>query len=152
VDVAAPPGVYLHRNLGPNSDTLLRLYAEADVFVLPTHADCFTLAVIEAMASRLPVVACPVGGISELVLEGETGFLVPVGDVSALAGALSALILSPQRRAAMGARGRLVAEARFNSAINGRQILSIMQCVAERPDSRRQFEHRQEIPVGRSTR
>ncbi|HEX9414173.1 MAG TPA: glycosyltransferase family 4 protein, partial [Ktedonobacterales bacterium] len=82
--VADVPGVTIYRDFGPNDPGLHRLYETCDALVLPTRADCFSLASIEAMASGLPVITCPVGGIPEIVEDGRTGWLVPVGDGAAL--------------------------------------------------------------------
>jgi glycosyltransferase involved in cell wall biosynthesis len=62
--------------------------------------------VLEAMAMGRPVVASRVGGIPDLVVEGETGFLVPAGDAEALAQAATRLLADPSLRARMGAAGR----------------------------------------------
>jgi glycosyltransferase involved in cell wall biosynthesis len=67
-------------------------------------------AIIEAMAARLPVVATAVGGSPELVVDGETGILVPPSAPDRLAGALSRLLADPEMRRTMGARGRILAE------------------------------------------
>ena len=66
------------------------------------------------MAAGLPVVATNVGGVPELVVEGETGFLVPPGDPQALAGALERLLGDSALRRRLGAAGRLRAEERFD--------------------------------------
>jgi glycosyltransferase involved in cell wall biosynthesis len=121
------PNVFVYRDVAPNSETLRRLYAEADIFVLPTRADCFPLVIQEAMAAGLPVVATQVGAISEAVAHGETGLLVPQGDVRALRSAIEALSGDPSRRRCMGKAGRDVAELRFDSVTNGRKILDIME-------------------------
>jgi glycosyltransferase involved in cell wall biosynthesis len=65
------------------------LLASFDVFAFPSHFEGLCLAVIEAQAAGVPVVATPVGGIRETVIDGETGFLVPVGDPEALADRIS---------------------------------------------------------------
>ena len=65
------------------------LLASFEVFAFPSHFEGLCLAVIEAQAAGVPVVATPVGGIRETVVEGETGFLVPVGDPQALAERIS---------------------------------------------------------------
>lgn len=124
------PGVHVYRDVAPNSDVLKRLYATADLFVLPTLADCFPLVIQEAMAAGLPVIATDVGAIGEAVRDGETGLLVPPGDVRALGAALDALVSDRARRRAMGERGRALAEQRFDSAANARRILGIMRMVA----------------------
>lgn len=135
-DVTPAPGVHVYRDVAPNSDMLMRLYAQSDIFVLPTHADCFSVAAVEAMAAGVPVVTCQIGGIGEAVEHGRTGLLVPPGDVRALAAALSALIADPGRRTAMGIQGRLDAERRFDSTANVRRILATMKGLAPRRHDR----------------
>ncbi len=125
------PGIHVYRDIGPNSDQLLHLYRTADVFVLPTLGDCFSVACIEALACGLPVITCPVGGIPELLLDGENGLLVPPGDVRSLGAAIAALAGDETRRRGMGARGRALAEQRFDNTVNVRRILAIMRSVAE---------------------
>jgi glycosyltransferase involved in cell wall biosynthesis len=66
------------------------------------------------MAAGLPVVSSRVGGVPELVVDGETGILVRPGDASALAAALSSLIADPAKRRSLGAAGRARAEERFD--------------------------------------
>lgn len=125
-DVSPGPGVFVYRDVEPNSDLLKRLYATADVFVLPTLADCFPLVVQEAMAAGLPVVASDVGAISEAVSDGQSGFLVRSGDVPALASALMTLAHDWARRRTMGHYGRERAERMFDSAANARRVVGIM--------------------------
>jgi sugar transferase (PEP-CTERM/EpsH1 system associated) len=76
-------------------DDIPELLASMDVFVLPSLGEGISNTVLEAMASGLPVVATRVGGNPELVEDGVTGLLVPVGDVTALANALQTLIDDP---------------------------------------------------------
>lgn len=85
--------------------------ADADVFVLASPAEALGIAIIEAMAAGLPVVATDVGGIPELVQPGVTGELFAVRDHHALARKLIALLESPQRRKEMSAAALLAAEA-----------------------------------------
>jgi glycosyltransferase involved in cell wall biosynthesis len=113
--VAEEPGVRVHRGLSAGSEALQRLYREADAFVLPTLADCHSIASLEAMASGLPVVTTRVGANPEIVEEGETGFLVEAGDAGALARALTALVDDAGRARAMGQRGRRRAERLFDA-------------------------------------
>jgi glycosyltransferase involved in cell wall biosynthesis len=70
-------------------------------------------AVLEAMASELPVVATRISGNEELVAEGETGLLVPVEDAAALGETLRSLIEDPERRKAMALAGRRRVEKSF---------------------------------------
>jgi glycosyltransferase involved in cell wall biosynthesis len=112
------PGVFVYRDLGPNDPRLHHLYETADALVLPTRADCFSLASIEAMASGIPVITCGVGGIPEIVENGRSGWLVPVGDGAALYQAIDALLADPMQADAMGRRGRAIVEQRFDAAKN----------------------------------
>ncbi|HLJ69541.1 MAG TPA: glycosyltransferase family 4 protein [Chloroflexota bacterium] len=129
--VKLEPGISVYTNVTPNSDLLRRLYAKADVFVLPTHADCFPVAVQEAMAAGLPVIASDVGAIGEAVIPAETGMLVPPGDPAALREALLAMAHDLPARRAMGARARRIAELKYDSAANAHRILDIMLHLVE---------------------
>lgn len=82
------------------------LLAQADVFALASRYEPLGLAVLEAMAAGLPVVATAVDGLRDLIEPGVTGELVPSGDPDALASALVALLQAPERLLAMGAAGR----------------------------------------------
>jgi glycosyltransferase involved in cell wall biosynthesis len=77
-----------------------------DFFVLPSLWEAFPIAVLEAMACALPVVATAVGGTVDLVRDGENGLLVAPGDAGALAGAMARLAADAPLRASMGARGQ----------------------------------------------
>jgi glycosyltransferase involved in cell wall biosynthesis len=90
------------------------LLAAADVFVLSSVSEGLPVSVLEAMAAELPVVASRVGGLSELVVDGETGLLVPPRDADALAAALGRLVADPGLRREFGAAGRAYAESRFD--------------------------------------
>jgi glycosyltransferase involved in cell wall biosynthesis len=90
------------------------LLATADVFVLSSRSEGMPVSVLEAMAAELPVVASRVGGVPELVVDGETGFLVRPADPRALATALAWLVDHRELRARLGAAGRVRAETRFN--------------------------------------
>ncbi|RLE96431.1 MAG: glycosyltransferase family 1 protein [Thermoprotei archaeon] len=83
------------------------VYRSADVVAVPSlYGEAFGIVALEAMATGRPVVASRVGGLSELVIGGETGVLVPPGDPEALAEALRALYEDEELRAQMGRRGR----------------------------------------------
>jgi glycosyltransferase involved in cell wall biosynthesis len=89
------------------------LLAGADVLALPSAAENCPLVVLQAMAAGVPVVASGVGGVPELVVDGETGLLVPPGDVAALADALRNLLRDKGLRDRMGAAGRARVERAF---------------------------------------
>jgi glycosyltransferase involved in cell wall biosynthesis len=79
-----------------------RLYADSAVFVLPSRSEGLSIAVCEAMAVGLPVVATDVGEIRDVVVPGENGELFGVGDVDAFVAATDAMLRDPERRATMG--------------------------------------------------
>ena len=85
---------------------LLRLYARAAVVVCPSHREGFGVVCAEAMASGRPVVAGAVGGLLDLVVDGETGLLVPPRDPAALRAALERLLADGELRRRLGAAGR----------------------------------------------
>lgn len=85
----------------------------ADVFVLPSHREGVPVAILEAMACGLPVVSTSVGGIPEVVMDSVTGYLVEVGDLSALSAKLEQLINEPELRRRMAARARALVHDRF---------------------------------------
>ena len=94
---------------GPKyNEEKLAWYRKADVFLFPTfyHYEAFPLVNLEAMQYSLPIVSTPEGGIPEMVVDGETGFLVPQQDVEALAQKLTLLIEDPFLRLKMGEAGK----------------------------------------------
>jgi glycosyltransferase involved in cell wall biosynthesis len=88
--------------------------AALDVFVQPSRYEGLGVALLEAMAAGLPVVASRVGGIPETVQAGRTGLLVPAEDPEALAAAITELLRDPDRAARMGAEGRKRVLAEFS--------------------------------------
>jgi glycosyltransferase involved in cell wall biosynthesis len=95
-------------------DDVPELLAALDVLVHPSvEPDTLPTAVLEAMAAARPVIASAIGGIPELVVDGETGLLVPPGDHHALAAALRSLLTDPAGRRAMGEAGRARVLDRF---------------------------------------
>jgi glycosyltransferase involved in cell wall biosynthesis len=89
-------------------------YRDMDILLMPTVREGFGLAVAEAMASRLPVVASDCSAIPELVDEGAGGHLCPVGDVKTFAEKINLLAASPGLRKTMGEYNREKAEQRFS--------------------------------------
>jgi starch synthase len=93
---------------------VVQLYSHAAVFVCPSIYEPFGLINLEAMACGTPVVASRVGGIPEVVVDGETGRLVEPGNVGALAEALRQALADPARARRMGEAGRRRVEAHFS--------------------------------------
>jgi glycosyltransferase involved in cell wall biosynthesis len=129
-----PPcsGVRVHHGLNAGSPKLLSLYQEADVFVLPTMGDCFSIASMEAMAIGLPVVVTNVGGISDIIEQGRSGYLVARGDARALNQALESLVDDPEKRRAMGARGREIVESKFNAERTAERLMAVLSSIVRR--------------------
>jgi glycosyltransferase involved in cell wall biosynthesis len=95
-------------------DRLAQLYARAAVVACPSHREGFGVVCAEAMAHGRPVVASAVGGLLDLVVDGETGVLVPPGDVPALRGALQRLLADGELRRRLGAAGRTRVREHFS--------------------------------------
>ena len=92
------------RFLGARSDIPALLRA-SDLFVLPSRYEGFPLALLEAMAAEVAVVATRIAGVDELVVDGQTGTLVEAGDSSALGTAISSLLGDADRRQELATRG-----------------------------------------------
>jgi glycosyltransferase involved in cell wall biosynthesis len=100
----------------PGQADITSLLQQSSLLVLSSLQEGLPNVVLEAMAAGLPVVATDVGGLPELVQQGETGWLVAPKDVPALAGAISHLLVHDQVRTAFGEAGRKRAEERFSLA------------------------------------
>lgn len=92
-----------------------QLLRASSLVVLPSEHEALPTTLIEAAACGVPVVATDIDGIPEVVIDGETGLLVPLGDEEALARNVTALLGDAPRRARMGQNARAMAEDRFNS-------------------------------------
>jgi colanic acid/amylovoran biosynthesis glycosyltransferase len=101
-------------------DRVRQFHADADVFLLPSvvgadgSEESQGLALIEAQASGVPVVASAIGGVPESLRDGVTGHLFPAGDSEALAERLTRLLAHPEQRVAMGRAGRAFVEQHFD--------------------------------------
>lgn len=118
--------VRVHCGLRANSPKVLQLFAQADIFCLPTLADGSPIAALEAMATGLPVLVGSVGGVPELIDEGMTGFLVKPGDPADLDNKLHALIEDAGLRRRVGDAARRVCEDHFNVDRQLREILAVI--------------------------
>ena len=94
-------------------ESVSELLPLADLMLMPSELESFGLAALEAMACRVPAISTRVGGVPELIEDGVTGCLFPVGDVEAMAGCAIALLQDPQRLDAMGAVARQTAQDHF---------------------------------------
>lgn len=117
-DVGAGDGV---RFLGARND-VPDLVGALDLACLSSAFEGSPLSVMEYMEAGKAVVATRVGGVPDLVIDGETGLLVPPQDPPALAAALAALLLAPERRARMGEAGRRRRREKFSIEATARQV------------------------------
>jgi glycosyltransferase involved in cell wall biosynthesis len=98
-------------------DDVPSIMKAADIFVLPAPAEPFGLVVVEAMMAALPVIAIDNGGPSEIVIDEQTGFLVPLDDVKALSHAVKELIEDTNQSLTMGTQGQRRAKAVYSSNV-----------------------------------
>jgi glycosyltransferase involved in cell wall biosynthesis len=119
-------------------DDVPDLLASFHVFVLPSLFEGLCLAVLEAQAAGVPVVATPVGGVRETVVDGETGAVVPVGDAAALAGAVSRLLDAPARALKLAEEARRRVGERFSEGRMVTETLALYGLAAGRPTERDQ--------------
>jgi glycosyltransferase involved in cell wall biosynthesis len=99
--------------------------AEVDALVLPSHVEGLPVVILEAMARAKPVIATPVGGTAELVVDRVTGILVPPGDVEALSGALAWLAEHADEARQLGEAGRRRVEEDFSEEAMTRRVLEV---------------------------
>jgi glycosyltransferase involved in cell wall biosynthesis len=106
-----------------------RLLPQFDVVAIPSRSEAFSLVAAEAYAAARPVVATQVGGLRELVRDGDTGWLVPPEDPAAMARAIEAAVRDPERRERMGAAGRRFFEERLHADIMAEGTLRVYRTV-----------------------
>jgi glycosyltransferase involved in cell wall biosynthesis len=114
--------------LGQRTD-VDRLLARAQISLLATNWEGFPLSILEAMRAGLPVVASDVGGVSEAVQDGETGYVVPRADVHRLRNRLEGLLRSADLRGRLGAAGRARYEQHFTLDHMVEETLEVYQSV-----------------------
>lgn len=102
--------IYNGRKYG---DEKLFFFKKADLFVLPTFNECFPLVLLEAMEQGLPCISSAIGGTTEIVDEGKTGFLVPCREVEPLAERIGILLKNEALRKRLGEAGRIKFEKEY---------------------------------------
>jgi colanic acid/amylovoran biosynthesis glycosyltransferase len=109
------------------SDRVPDHYARADVFCLPSFAEGVPVVLMEALASEVPVVTTRIAGVAELVRHGENGLLVPPGRVDALTDALRTLLGDDDLRRRLGAAGRRLVLAEYDSNVAAAQLKAVFE-------------------------
>lgn len=125
-DVARLSAFPYIRFLG-HRDDMPALYGAMDLFALPSHREGIPRALMEASASGLPVVASDIRGCREVVVDGVTGLLFPMGDARALAQRVEAIHRDPERGAAMGQAGREHVVENFEEAVSAARVAAKLE-------------------------
>jgi len=110
-------------------EQVIKSYKQSNVFLFPSRHEGMPNALLEAMAGGLPVIATCIAGNEELVVEGETGYLVPAEDIESLQGALKKLLNDPALRQQMGAASRRRAEENYSWESTGGQYALLLEKV-----------------------
>jgi glycosyltransferase involved in cell wall biosynthesis len=129
--VPTAPGIRIYNQFEPNSAELIALCQTCDVMALPTYAEAFGIAAIEASALGLPTIATQVGGLPDIVSDQETGFLIKPGDWQALAQYLQMLAQNEMLRRQMSIAARQRAEQHFDATKNAARLAEVI-CEASR--------------------
>jgi len=124
------PRVVTHHGVGPNSPELLALFARSDVFVLPSLGECLSIALMEAAAAGLPIIATDVGALREAAIDGRSALVIPPGDARGLRAAIERLVDEEATRARLGRAGLALAHDKFDAERNNQAILRIVASVA----------------------
>ncbi|MHB1109273.1 MAG: glycosyltransferase family 4 protein [Devosia sp.] len=113
-----------------DAEAVAALIADADIMVLPSFEENLPMSIIEGMASGLAIVATPVGAVEDIVVDSETGLLVPPGDVDALAAALTRLVTDGDLRRRLGAAGLAVHRDRLDMVPYAENLVGIWKDAA----------------------
>jgi glycosyltransferase involved in cell wall biosynthesis len=119
-------GITTYHHMSPNTPELIGLYQTCDVFVLPTRAEAFGIAAVEASSVGLPVIATGVGGLTDIVIDNETGFLISLVNPRELADRLQILAENPDLRRRFGQAARARVEACFDARKNSARVIEIL--------------------------
>jgi glycosyltransferase involved in cell wall biosynthesis len=110
------------------NNKLTNFYSQASVAVVPSiWPEPFGIIGLEAMANQVPVVAFDVGGISDWLINGETGFLVPAKDVKRLAGKINYILDNPNGAEKMGKNGRALVKEKFIASTHINALLTVFE-------------------------
>jgi glycosyltransferase involved in cell wall biosynthesis len=128
VQAAAATAAQRIHFLGERSD-VPEILAASDLFVLPSLNEGLSIAMLEAMAVGVPVVATDVGGASDILTPGQTGWLVPSGDPTVLADAIDDALSHPERARAYAERARTLVETEFSIETHSQRLEALYRQV-----------------------
>jgi glycosyltransferase involved in cell wall biosynthesis len=114
-----------------NVENVNEYLAKSRLFVLPSRWEGFGLAIIEAMAARLPVVASNIGGIPEIITDGKDGILVPVEDVDALSRSMLGILEDKEKAAALGENAYNTVVERFSMQVFSKKMNTLYREVVQ---------------------
>ena len=124
-DAAANEWAHLVRFTGEVAE-VERIYQASDIFVMPSSREAFGMALVEAMATELPVIASAIGGVTDVIVDdGRTGVLVPARDPGAIADALQRLLDDPFHATTLGAAARRSVVERYGLNVSADRWLAI---------------------------
>lgn len=127
LQISEEPGVFVYNKMEPNTPELKNLYFSSAIFCLPTMGDCLPMALAEAGAVGLPLVSTPLGAIPEIVRDGQTGFLVPSGDVDTLTAILRRLVCDADLRQVLGRQAAQLVRREHDASKNIAQLLHLLK-------------------------
>jgi glycosyltransferase involved in cell wall biosynthesis len=130
--LASLPNVRLHLDLKADTPALRNLVASADVFALPTTYDTYGFAIVEAMATGVPVIGTKVGGIPDIIIHEKTGLLVNKDDTKELSAAIVRMRdMPPMERIQMIENGRKHVEQHHDAAKNANRLIELAKRAAD---------------------
>ncbi len=130
--LAASLGIADHVHFTGFQTDIRPFMSACDAVIVPSVKEGFGLAAVEAMAMERPVIASATGGLPEIVIQGETGFLIPCSDPNAVARSMESIIVDGDIAQAMGARGRERAREHFDLSKQIARVLTVLRETAGR--------------------
>lgn len=126
-DLQNEPGIFVYRDMQPNSAELKSLFQACDVFCLPTLGDCLPMVLSEAGAAGLPLISTDVGAIKEIVRHEQTGLLIEPHSVAALVVALRSLVQQPALRLQLGENALKLVRRQYDAPHNTNRLLDVIK-------------------------